>query len=79
MKRLINRIFKNYGIENIRTSQIMNLWTHLNPKPSKVKIGESIEVPMQSGKIGIFKLIDVDWNTNTDWQWYELEFMNYKD
>lgn len=78
MRRLYNRKTKYKHIKPIKTAPIMHLWSDLHPKPSKVQIGDEINVPMKSGKTAIFKLTDIDFATNTDWYWYTMEFSHYQ-
>lgn len=85
MFKLFNRKYKppkKIVIDDIRTAQIMTLWSYIKPTPSHCNIGDKVTIPMKSGKTGLYELIDIDWSTHwssdVDWEWYVLRFIGYR-
>ena len=65
------------GFDDIRTGQIMVLWNDIRPSPSRCQIGERVKIPMKSGNLAVYELIDVDYLNSVDWNWYTLRFVGY--
>jgi len=61
---------------HIRTHGLAIFWHEIGaPK----EIGTQVEVNMDSGRIGIYELRNIEPATGTDWSWYDFEFVRYKD
>jgi hypothetical protein len=45
---------------------------------SPIVIGSQIDVKMESGKIATFRLCSEELAWNSDWSWYDFEFVRYK-
>ena len=75
MWQTLKKIFKKKPkVAPIRTSGIMTFWyKHGCPN----KLGQEIEVAMQSGKIAVFRLAKIERAWNVDWSWYDFEFVKY--
>jgi hypothetical protein len=69
------------GFEDIKTSQIMTLWSYINPRLNTCQVGDKVTIPMKSGKVAIYELIEKDfsthWSSDVDWEWYILRFVGY--
>jgi len=61
---------------HIRTHGLAIFWYEIG-RPTK--IGTQVEVNMKSGRVGIYELRNVEPAIGTDWSWYDLEFVRYKD
>jgi len=91
-QEIIDKHCEKYGVEEdvldeffqiahqkpLKFGQIHSLWYECNPEPSKLKYGETCTIPMESGKIGVYELVDIKWHLSCDWQWYTLKFVGYK-
>ena len=60
----------------IRTHDIGHFYDEIG-RPTE--IGTQVEVNMNSGMIAIFELVHKERATGVDWNWYDLEFIRYKD
>lgn len=60
----------------IRTHDIGNFWQEIG-RPTE--IGTQVEVNMNSGMVAIYELVHKEQAEGTDWNWYDLEFVRYKD
>jgi hypothetical protein len=60
----------------------MKLWEYIKPPPNQVKVGDTMTIPMKSGRLGVYVLIEVDysthWSSDVDWEWYILRFIKYE-
>lgn len=43
------------------------------------RLGQEINVFMQSGRVAVFKLIKIERATDVDWNWYDFEFVRYRE
>ena len=60
----------------IRTHDIGHFYDEIG-RPTE--IGTQVEVNMQSGMVAIYELVHKERAEGTDWNWYDLEFIRYKD
>jgi hypothetical protein len=60
---------------HIRTHDIGEFYPKIG---SPKKIGTLCEVNMQSGRVAIYRLANIERAGGVDWNWYDLEFLYYK-
>ena len=61
---------------HVRTNGLAVFWYEIGcPR----ELGTQVDVPMQSGRVGIYELRNVEPAIGVDWSWYDLEFVRYKD
>ena len=66
--------WKNYPPEPFRLMGISQLWYDMGcPR----KIGTEVEVAMQSGRVAVFRLVNVTSAMGVDWAWYHFDFVRY--
>ena len=54
----------------------MALWFELGcPR----EIGTQVEINMESKRVGIYELMNIEPAIGTDWSYYDFEFIRYKD
>jgi hypothetical protein len=51
-------------------------WWYDNGCPSK--FGTLVREKMQSGRVAVFRLVNVERAWNCDWSWYDFEFVRYE-
>lgn len=60
---------------HIRTHGLAVFWFEIGcPK----EIGTQVDVKMKSGKTAVYELRNIEPVPNSDWSWYDLEFVRYK-
>lgn len=59
----------------IRTHDNAFLYQQIG-KPTK--IGDRVDVNMESGKTAVYELVNIERASGTSWNWYDLEFIGYK-
>lgn len=55
--------------------ETLKIWSRLNPTPDKANLGDAIELPLGSGKVGVYHLVAIDKyprQTGRDYDWYYL-------
>jgi hypothetical protein len=62
--------------KHFRTSSIAVMWHELGCPNT---LGIQVPVEMQSGKIAIYELCNIERAWNVDWSWYDFEFVRYVD
>ena len=60
----------------IRCHDIGNFYDEIG-RPTE--IGTQVEVNMQSGMVAIYELVHKERAPGVDWNWYDLDFIRYKD